>query len=122
MDLNILWIVYSTLFAAIIGSFLACMIYRIPRKQNIYASSSCPNCGHQLEWYVNIPIFSWLVLGGYSKCCKQKISMRYLWIELLSAGVGFLLAYLISPLLVLGLGFMVIVLSIIISKLTINKA
>ncbi|RLB72771.1 MAG: prepilin peptidase, partial [Deltaproteobacteria bacterium] len=49
--------------------------------------SSCPNCGHQIRWYQNIPILSYLFLGGKCASCREKISLRYPAIETLT---GFL--------------------------------
>lgn len=48
--------------------------------------SRCPNCQHQITWLENIPVLSWLVLGGRCSQCKTAISVRYPGIELLTAG------------------------------------
>ncbi len=57
----------------------------------------CPNCEHQIAWYDNIPLISYLILGGRCRNCKKKISIRYPTIELTS-GVGFSLIYYFSTL------------------------
>ena len=73
---------------AVIGSFLNVCIYRIPAGKSIVSPpSSCPNCGHQIRWYQNIPILSYLFLGGKCASCREKISLRYPAIETLT---GFL--------------------------------
>src|SRR5262249_27606101 len=46
--------------------------------------SRCPQCGHTLRWYENIPVLSWLVLRGRCSKCKARISFRYPAIELLT--------------------------------------
>ncbi|MDC0358121.1 prepilin peptidase [Oligoflexia bacterium] len=46
--------------------------------------SFCPHCGAQLAWYHNVPLFSWLFLGGKCAFCKVSISARYPAVELLS--------------------------------------
>ena len=46
--------------------------------------SHCPHCKHQLSWYENIPVFSWLVLRGKCRHCKAPISMQYPAVELLT--------------------------------------
>ena len=54
------------------------------------ARSYCPACEKQLAWYHNIPVFSWLLLGGRCAFCKEKISGQYPLIELLSALFAYL--------------------------------
>ncbi|MCB0319860.1 MAG: prepilin peptidase [Bdellovibrionales bacterium] len=50
--------------------------------------SFCPNCGTQLQWRYNIPVFGWILLRGRSACCQKPISWRYPFIELLSAAAA----------------------------------
>ena len=70
----------------IFGSFLNVLIYRLPRDLSIiYPPSFCPHCNKTILWYLNIPLFSFLFLKGKSFCCKQKISIRYPIVEILSA-------------------------------------
>ena len=77
---------------AVIGSFLNVCIYRIPEGKSIVSPpSSCPNCGHRIRWFENIPIFSYLLLLGRCSSCKMKISPRYPSIEALT-GILFALA------------------------------
>src|SRR5690606_7282122 len=47
--------------------------------------SHCPHCGHQLAWYENIPVLSWLALRGRCRSCKAPISVQYPLVELLTA-------------------------------------
>lgn len=73
------------LYGIIIGSFLNVCIIRIPKKENITTTRShCMSCGYQLKWYDLIPIFSYLILGGKCRACKEKISYQYLIIEVLN--------------------------------------
>ena len=73
------------ILGAVIGSFLNVCIYRIPAGKSIVSPpSSCPNCGHQIRWYQNIPILSYLLLGGKCASCREKISLRYPAIETLT--------------------------------------
>jgi leader peptidase (prepilin peptidase)/N-methyltransferase len=46
--------------------------------------SRCPSCGHQIRWYENIPVVSYLALRGKCSACKAPISMRYPAIEILT--------------------------------------
>jgi leader peptidase (prepilin peptidase)/N-methyltransferase len=73
-------------FGAVIGSFLNVCIYRIPRSKSIVKPNSfCPNCEKPIEFYDNIPIVSYILLGGKCRHCGAKISKRYPFIELLTA-------------------------------------
>ena len=57
-----------------IGSFSACMGYRIPNKISTYKERSfCPKCKKKLKWYMNIPLVSYIMLGGKCAYCKEKI-------------------------------------------------
>jgi leader peptidase (prepilin peptidase)/N-methyltransferase len=67
----------------VIGSFLNVVIYRTPRDENIaFPSSHCTRCDKKLKWYHNIPLFSWIFLGGRCVYCKTPISKLYPVIEL----------------------------------------
>jgi len=70
----------------LIGSFLNVIIYRIPVNKSIVTPrSSCTDCGHQIAWWENIPVISYLLLGGKCFSCKTKISIQYPIVELLTA-------------------------------------
>jgi leader peptidase (prepilin peptidase)/N-methyltransferase len=85
--------VFVFLFGLLFGSFLNVCIYRLPRdKSVVWPGSACPGCGHPVRWYDNIPVVSWIVLGGRCRDCKTRISPRYLLIELANA-VLFLACY-----------------------------
>ncbi len=74
------------IYGLIIGSFLNVCIYRIPRSESIaWPGSHCPRCNHSLKWYDNIPLFSFLSLGGKCRYCKAKISKQYPIVESLNA-------------------------------------
>lgn len=75
----------------ILGSFIAALTYRYPKKiSNMHGRSFCDNCKKQIAWYDNIPLLSFFILGGECRNCGKKISWRYPLIEL-SCAVGFLL-------------------------------
>ena len=66
------------LFGILIGSFLNVVIYRVPKNENIaFPASKCQSCQTPLKWYHNIPIFSWLALGGKCAFCKDSIAKQY---------------------------------------------
>ncbi|WP_309498912.1 prepilin peptidase [Sulfurovum sp.] len=78
------------IFGIMIGSFLNVVIYRIPKDESIvFPASKCQSCQTGLKWYHNIPIFSWLALGGKCGFCKAPISKQYPIVEFLT-GIIFL--------------------------------
>lgn len=78
-----------------LGSFYACIGYRIPNKINIIKPGSfCNNCKKPLKWYMNIPLFSYIFLKGKCYYCKEKIGINSFIIELFT-GLSFLLSYII---------------------------
>ena len=75
------------------GSFLNVCIYRLPLGLSVVKPRSlCPRCQRPIAFFDNIPVLSWLILGGRCRQCKAAISVRYLFIELLTGGV-FLACY-----------------------------
>ena len=88
-DLNLLpppfIYVIAGLFGAIIGSFLNVVIHRLPREESIVLPSSrCPSCGAVISFYDNVPVLSYLMLGGRCRSCKVHISARYPAVEALT--------------------------------------
>jgi leader peptidase (prepilin peptidase)/N-methyltransferase len=75
------------------GSFLNVCIYRLPLGKSVVAPrSACPNCEKFIPLSDNLPVLSWLILGGKCRNCKQPISPRYLIVELIT-GMMFLGCY-----------------------------
>ena len=71
-----------------VGSFLNVVIYRIPRKESVvHPRSRCPLCDTQLRASDNVPVVSWLVLGGRCRTCRGKVSARYPIVELTTAAL-----------------------------------
>src|SRR5690349_10723819 len=70
----------------LIGSFLNVVIARVPEHRSLWApGSACPSCGSAIAWYDNIPILSFIALGGRCRRCAAGISWRYPLIEALTA-------------------------------------
>ncbi|MCK0155047.1 A24 family peptidase [Alcanivorax sp. S6407] len=98
----------SVVLGLLVGSFLNVVIYRLPEMMQrewraeareilelpeeqdqpifnlVTPRSRCPKCGHAIAWYENVPVVSWLLLGGKCKDCKTPISKRYPLIEITS--------------------------------------
>jgi leader peptidase (prepilin peptidase) / N-methyltransferase len=111
----LLWEAALALLGLFIGSFLNVVIHRLPKMLEarwaaechqlsqpeqelpeqpsfnlMVPRSRCPHCGHQIRWYENIPVLSYMALGGKCSNCKAKISLRYPAVEILT---GALFAY-----------------------------
>lgn len=81
-------IFFVLLYGLIIGSFLNVCIYRIPRNESIsFPPSHCTNCKNRIKWYDLIPIISYIFLKGKCRYCKEKISIRYPLIELITGAI-----------------------------------
>lgn len=82
------------LFGLSVGSFLNVVIYRMPRDLSvIYPPSTCPSCKNRIKWYDNIPVVSYIYLGGKCRFCGSKISLKYPLVELLT-GISAVAVYL----------------------------
>jgi leader peptidase (prepilin peptidase)/N-methyltransferase len=80
--------VFTGLLGAIVGSFLNVVIHRLPLQESIVLPSSrCPSCGAAIAFYDNVPVFSYVLLGGRCRGCKTHISARYPAVEALSAAL-----------------------------------
>ncbi|NOZ10656.1 MAG: prepilin peptidase [Gammaproteobacteria bacterium] len=106
---TLIWVAFVGVLGLIIGSFLNVVVHRLPRileqqwKQQCHQllgtaqkkdesvpglvspRSRCPHCDHQISALENIPVVSYLILGGKCSSCKQRISFRYPMVELISA-------------------------------------
>ncbi len=73
-------------FGAIIGSFLNVVIHRLPLEESIaFPNSKCPSCSAEIPFYDNVPVLSYVFLGGRCRACKARISARYPAVEILTA-------------------------------------
>ena len=134
--------VVAFLFALLVGSFLNVVIYRLPLMMYrewqeqckelqeaetpklpdepfnlVIPRSACPNCGTQIAAWQNIPVISYLLLGGRCKGCKDKISKRYPLVELLTAVLATVCAWRMGfgpeAIMAIGLTFALVAISLI---------
>lgn len=82
--------ILAGLFGLLIGSFLNVCIYRLPLDLSVVRPRSfCPACEKPVAAWDNIPVLSWIILGGRCRQCRSRISLRYPAVELLTAALFF---------------------------------
>ena len=87
-------ILFALVIGLCIGSFLNVVILRALSEESIvFPASKCPKCQHKLYWWHNIPVLSYIILRGKCGFCKEKISIQYPLIELLT-GIIFVITFL----------------------------
>ncbi|MFA4999940.1 MAG: prepilin peptidase [Patescibacteria group bacterium] len=84
--------IFVFIFGLIIGSFLNCLLWRLHENETIAGRSYCPKCRQAIAWYDNIPVLSFIALGGRCRHCRKKISWQYPLVELITAFL-FLLSF-----------------------------
>jgi leader peptidase (prepilin peptidase)/N-methyltransferase len=105
------WSVVFFVLGSIVGSFLNVCIHRLPLGQSVVSPPShCPHCKYSIQWYLNIPLITWLYLRGKCRNCGAPISSRYFLVELLT-GLLFLATWLAYGRLSVGitLAYMVLI-------------
>jgi leader peptidase (prepilin peptidase) / N-methyltransferase len=86
--IGILGTVFAGLVGLAFGSFLNVCLSRWPAGESVIKPRShCRSCGRTLAWWENVPLVSWLALGGHCKTCRKSISWRYPVVELAVGGL-----------------------------------
>ena len=98
--MSILFHIFLFFLGACIGSYLCCQVRRLrlkeQKKKPLGQRSVCMSCHHQLKWYDNLPIISWLILKGKCRHCHKKIGSAELLSELGTALSFVLLSFSIN--------------------------
>ena len=88
---SFLWL-FAAVAGCCLGSFAGVVTYRLPRKISVIMPPSyCPECGSRLKWRDMIPVISWLLLLGRSRCCGKAINVRYIIMEVSCAALFLLM-------------------------------
>ena len=94
----------------IFGSFVNCLVWRLYNNESIMGRSYCPQCRKPIHFYDNVPILSFLFLGGKCRSCHKKISWQYPIVEAVSGLLFFLAFYqYLNAQLLAGLNFLDII-------------
>ncbi len=92
-ELKVIISIFAFILGAVFASFAGVVAYRAPKGQSISTPGSyCPACRKSIRPYDNIPILSWLILGGKCRSCRAKIGVFSLLCEIFG-GIGFWGAY-----------------------------
>ena len=94
------WLLWTLAFClgASIGSFLNVCIHRIPAEESVVRPPSrCPGCQSPIAWYDNVPIVSWIVLGGHCRRCRTTIAARYPIVEAATGALALLALWRFGP-------------------------
>lgn len=82
----------------VIGSFLNVLIHRLPRRESPWSGRSrCPHCRRTVRAYENVPVVSWLALGGRCAGCKNPIAWRYPAVELATGALAVVCVWRFGP-------------------------
>ena len=80
------WFIVTFITGASVGSFLNVVALRqLADEEFVQTPSHCPKCGYTLKWFDNIPVLSWLILGGKCRSCKAPIHWQYPLVEAVTA-------------------------------------
>ncbi len=107
--MNLIMGIFVFICGLIFGSFFNVCIFRIQKGESIaYPPSHCTSCSNELKWYDLVPVLSYVVLKGKCRYCKEKISLRYPIIELIT-GILFYLIFLKYGIDILTIKFIVFI-------------
>ncbi|OIO05783.1 hypothetical protein AUJ26_02480 [Candidatus Falkowbacteria bacterium CG1_02_37_21] len=83
--MELYFFILAAVIGLVIGSFLNCLIWRLYKDESLSGRSYCPHCRQTIAWYDNIPLLSFILLGGRCRRCQKTISWQYPLVELATA-------------------------------------
>jgi leader peptidase (prepilin peptidase) / N-methyltransferase len=87
-------LVAAGLLGLAVGSFLNVVVHRLPLGESLaFPGSRCPSCSAPIRAYDNVPVLSWIALGGRCRSCRAPIAVRYPLLELSNAVLWVLVAH-----------------------------
>lgn len=87
----------SAFAGLLIGSFLNVVAYRVPAGMSLLRPpSSCPRCGHRIRARDNVPVLGWVMLRGRCRDCSEPVSARYPLVEIVTAVLFGITAWIIG--------------------------
>ncbi|HKK33953.1 MAG TPA: prepilin peptidase [Desulfomicrobiaceae bacterium] len=112
----------ALILGLVLGSFYNVCIHRTLAGQSVvWPGSHCPKCGHNLSWWENIPVLSYIFLRGKCRSCQESISLRYPTVEILSGLLAAAFAYRFGPTLEWGVYMVVIGLLLVASFIDLDR-
>jgi len=96
--MSAIWYVTAAMLGLAVGSFTNVVIHRLPRRLSVVRPpSACPRCGKRIAWHENIPMASYLALGGRCSGCGGRIPARYLLVEGAGAALALVAVHRFGP-------------------------
>lgn len=96
--MSVFWFVMLGGLGLCIGSFLNVCIYRLPRRESVVSPGSrCTTCGTTIKWHDNVPVLSYVLLGGKCRACRAPVSPRYALVEILTGVIFASHAFFFEP-------------------------
>ena len=91
-------LVVIAIVGLVVGSFLNVCIGRLPLGESVaFPRSRCPSCRRPIAWYDNLPVLSYVVLGGRCRSCQASISIRYPLVEIATAVLFVIAGFFFAP-------------------------
>lgn len=117
------WLAFGLggMLGGVVGSFIGCMVARLPEGTSLWGPSRCDGCGRRLTLVDLLPVLSWLALRGRCRTCGSKVGVQTLLLEILSTIVGALVGgwiglslWFFPLMLVLLLGYALVVIGLLV--------
>jgi prepilin signal peptidase PulO-like enzyme (type II secretory pathway) len=108
--MNLFFEIMVFVFGLTVGSFINMAVWRVGNNKSLFKEkrSFCDYCKKKLKWYDNIPVLSFLIYKGKSRCCRKKLPLTYPIVEIMTGIIFVLNFYYSTTYLLLFLTFMIL--------------